>query len=246
MTGTEDTGSRASLRRGAAIDLLFWLAAIAGIVAIGFVMALAKVPVVPREIFGEPAAMIALCIATVAILRRRGQDWRDLGLRRPVSARRTVRLVALGLFSVFAANAILVLAVYRPLHLAPPHAGLIQSLIRTPQTFAAMLLLASTTVAFGEEFQFRGFLFSRLETLFGGARGATVAAWLAQALLFGLPHAYQGLAGVISTGVIGLVLGGLYLRAGRNLIACIAVHALVDTLSLTALYAATRLGIPVN
>jgi len=246
VTAIDATATPRSPRRGALADLGLWLAAIGLLAAASAAVALAHVPLVPREIFGEPIAMIALCLATAAIVRRRGGDWRDLGLRRPASRRRTAKLVFVGLIGAFALNGLLALVVYRALHLAPPHAGLILKLIGSPLTFAAMLLLSCTTVAFGEEFQFRGFLFSRLETLFGRSRAGTFAAWLGQGLLFGLPHAYQGLAGVFSTAAIGLVLGGVFLWGRRNLWACIAIHALIDTISLTALFAALRLGIPVN
>jgi membrane protease YdiL (CAAX protease family) len=51
-----------------------------------------------------------------------------------------------------------------------------------------------------------------------------------------MAHAYQGLAGVLITGVIGLVLGVVFLLGRRNLVAGIVLHGLLDTISLTLLF----------
>ena len=57
----------------------------------------------------------------------------------------------------------------------------------------------------------------------GLGRGAVVLAIVA----FGLAHAYQGIRGIVLTGVTGAVAMGLYLLTG-SLVAPIVVHATVD------------------
>lgn len=99
-----------------------------------------------------------------------------------------------------------------------------------------MLAIAWTTAAVGEELLFRGFLQGRLHALFGGGRGAGIAAVLAQAAIFGLAHAYQGPTGILVTGTVGLVFGLVFLRA-RTLWPLMVAHGLVDTVGLLALYA---------
>jgi membrane protease YdiL (CAAX protease family) len=99
-----------------------------------------------------------------------------------------------------------------------------------------LLGVAWATAAFGEEIIFRGYLFHRLEVGFGGGRRATAGALILQALIFGLGHAYQGAAGMLLTGVIGLCLAGAMLRFKRNLWVVIIAHGVVDTLGLTLLY----------
>lgn len=44
---------------------------------------------------------------------------------------------------------------------------------------------------------------------------------------FGLAHLYQGLRGVVLTGVVGAVLGSLLISSG-SIVPPIVVHALVD------------------
>jgi hypothetical protein len=59
---------------------------------------------------------------------------------------------------------------------------------------------------------------------------------LLQALVFALGHAYQGVTGVVNLFVVGLILGYVYLRGGRNLWPVIVAHGLIDTLSTTLVY----------
>lgn len=93
-----------------------------------------------------------------------------------------------------------------------------------------------TTVPFGEELLARGFLIDRLEAVLRGIPGALLLAVTASAALFGLAHRYQGPGGMLLTGSIGLVLGWLYIRQGRNLWANVIVHALVDTVAIVLVY----------
>lgn len=106
-----------------------------------------------------------------------------------------------------------------------------------PLAFVLMML----TAGFTEEFFFRGFLQTRLEALVGSR-------WLAivpTTLLFGvyhLPYAYLnpnwpsagdwGAAwqAAMTNGVLGgIFLGVLYAATRRNLIACIVLHALINS-----------------
>ena len=57
------------------------------------------------------------------------------------------------------------------------------------------------------------------------------------ALYFGYGHVYyQGLRGLIVTGLIGLMLGVLFVLYKRNLWPLIIAHAVVDSLVFTALF----------
>jgi membrane protease YdiL (CAAX protease family) len=44
---------------------------------------------------------------------------------------------------------------------------------------------------------------------------------------FGLAHAYQGLAGIVTTGVLGGVMAALYLQTG-SLLLPVLLHAVID------------------
>jgi len=82
----------------------------------------------------------------------------------------------------------------------------------------------SLTAGFCEELLFRGFLIWAFQPLVG--------LWIAAALalvLFALGHAYQGLDGIVRTGLIGLVFTAIVL-ATRSLWAAIVLHAAIDAL----------------
>lgn len=99
-----------------------------------------------------------------------------------------------------------------------------------------ILLVAVFAAGIGEELLWRGFLMDRLSRL-DGLRGNM---WLIigiQAVLFGLPHLYQGLGGVIITGVVGVGLGWLRYRCGGSLWACIIAHVAVDVIMMSLSYA---------
>ena len=113
-----------------------------------------------------------------------------------------------------------------PKPIAPPLANEITGNIKV--AFVA-LLLVWTFVAFGEEIAYRGYLLTRAADV--GMRSA-VAYWIAIALvsvLFGYGHYYKGAAGVIDSGIAGLILGTAYMVAGRNLWASILAHGFIDT-----------------
>jgi len=104
--------------------------------------------------------------------------------------------------------------------------------------FALMgwLSVAWTLAAFGEEMVFRGYLMNRISDLVGNGRTGWISALVASSLIFGVAHGYQGLAGVIGSAEIGLLLGALYLLNRRNLWMNIFCHGCVDSISLVWLY----------
>lgn len=80
----------------------------------------------------------------------------------------------------------------------------------------------SVTAGICEEVVYRGFLIAVL-----AAAMSTWAAVLLAAFIFGLNHAYQGPKGILKTGLVGLVLGGLFALTG-SLWAPMLVHVVMD------------------
>ena len=90
--------------------------------------------------------------------------------------------------------------------------------VREARVFAGL----SITAGICEEVLYRGYLLWYLQSL-GLGRGAVVVAIVA----FGITHAFQGIRGIVGTGVAGAVFMGLYLLTG-SLVAPIVLHATVD------------------
>jgi len=83
----------------------------------------------------------------------------------------------------------------------------------------------AVTAGWCEEILYRGFFLAVVVAIVPGA--SDLALVLTSAVAFGIAHAYQGVAGVITTGVLGAVLGYLYVGTG-TLLAPILVHAAID------------------
>lgn len=94
------------------------------------------------------------------------------------------------------------------------------------------LIFMWISAAFGEELLFRAFAFSQLNKIIGENKILTV---LISAILFSLPHLYQGNSGLLMTFLFGLVFGFIYLKF-KNIWINIIVHGLIDTVFLTLSY----------
>ena len=90
--------------------------------------------------------------------------------------------------------------------------------------------------ALGEELLFRGYLLNRLVDCTGNNKLGITIALIIHAVIFGMLHIYQGLAGVIATGCIALIFGSVYFIIKRKLFPIIIAHGIINSLSLIGLY----------
>lgn len=88
------------------------------------------------------------------------------------------------------------------------------------------------SAAIGEELLFRAFAFAQLKNVFGDKKVIVV---VLSALLFCLPHIYQGIAGLIMTFAFGIAFALLYIKY-QNIWINIIVHGLIDTVFLSLSY----------
>ena len=59
---------------------------------------------------------------------------------------------------------------------------------------------------------------------------------IVSSILFGLIHLRTGIGAVLSTGITGAVLAGLYLMSRRSIWAAYIAHGLVDTIGFLLIY----------
>lgn len=187
--------------------------------------------VVPNEV----PILVVLAIISMRC-RERAWHWASLGFKRPTSWRQ-ITLIAL---ATAALRLILGAFVIEPLtlHFWPP--------IKAPSEvneirghFTAVLMylpIVWVFAAFGEEIGYRGYLLNKLGDVFGGTRLADGVAVLGSAVLFGFGHYYKGPAGILDSGVAGVILAAVYLISGRNLWPCVLAHGFIDTFGLFAAY----------
>lgn len=189
---------------------------------------------------------LAITLGLLAIITaRRGESWSAFGLRRlkrwwswplvlPQGLLCMVGILAAGAGTAFAGDALGLWSI------AEGEAGVearFGDIVGNLPVYLGWLALAWTSAAFGEEIFFRGYVIDRLTRILPSAKWASILAVVISALGFGLVHMYyQGLRGLIATGLIGLALGLLYLGYKRNIWPLILAHGAVDTLSFTAFY----------
>ncbi|RFU22605.1 CPBP family intramembrane glutamic endopeptidase [Geodermatophilus marinus] len=109
-------------------------------------------------------------------------------------------------------------------HAEPPvHATL--ALLPRTRAERRLFTLVGTTAGICEEWLYRGFLLAVVAAVLGGPPAAVLV--VVGAVAFGLAHAYQGVAGVVTTGVLGGVFAWLYVDTG-SLLLPVLLHVLVD------------------
>lgn len=178
-------------------------------------------------------------VAGGLVLRRQGSGWRNVGLRRPASRPKTA-LAGIGAFIgavvVFVAVQMIAAGVLTALGWAPSEVD--QSRFNPIEgnlfLFILMIVLAWTTIAFGEELFYRAFLITRLVDHAPIGRWAAI---LISGIVFGVVHFAEGPVGILSNAAFGILFGWIFLRSGRNLWITIIGHGLINTLRFVLLYA---------
>ena len=167
----------------------------------------------------------------------RGEGWRGVGLRRPSHAARAVAVgVAAGVLLQVLSEFVTEPAIRFFTHEAADLSDF-APLVGNPRLALLYVAIVWTWAAFGEELTYRGYVLNRVADLGRRSAASWVAALLVVTALFGFGHSYQGLAGVLDTGIHGLLLGVLYLAAGRNLWPCVVAHGVCDTVGIVLIYA---------
>jgi membrane protease YdiL (CAAX protease family) len=185
--------------------------------------------VLPNEVY------LLVVIGLVSVKLREG-SWAAMGLRWPTSWRRTVLFALAGAALRIVLAAVVVdplTAHFWPPAQAPSGAEQIQGHVLVALRW---LLIVWTFAAFGEEISYRGYLITRAADIGGRTKAAYWLAVIAVAVLFGYGHYYKGPAGMVDSGMAGLILGAAYVLSGRNLWICILAHGFIDTFGVIALF----------
>lgn len=169
-------------------------------------------------------------------LRLRGQRWSSVGLCRPESWLKTVSVgLAAGIFlqllSEFITEPAIAYLTGQPVDLSDfrPLVGNTKLLLIY---FAAIWTLA----AFGEEMVYRGYIMNRVADF--GDR--TTLAWGVSAIVvsifFGIGHYYQGISGMIGSGISSLIFAGVYFLLNRNIWVAVLAHGFSNSIGLFIIY----------
>ena len=172
------------------------------------------------------------------ILRRQGSSWREIGLAKTTTWWKTA-FYGVGAFVaavlVFLAAQTIAVSLLTALGQVPT--GIDESRFNEIEGnlpfFILLVILAWTTIAFGEEMYYRAFLISRMGDFTAVGQGLAI---LIAGIIFGAVHFAEGPIGILSNGAFGILFGWIYVRSGRNLWITIIGHGLINTLRFSLLY----------
>lgn len=100
------------------------------------------------------------------------------------------------------------------------------------KVFLQWMLMVWILVAVIEEGIYRGYLMTEMKNLLGLGFIALIVILLYSSVVFGLSHGYQGLSGMLSTGIVGVILGGIFILSEFNLWLVIFTHGFIDTIGI--------------
>ena len=183
-----------------------------------------------------PNEVPILFVLALLSYQLRDGSWKAIGLSWPASWRRTILIALAAAASRLMLGALVldpITAHFWPPAVAPEGMG---EMAHNLPVALKWLGLVWTFAACGEEISYRGYLLNRAADAGNRSRYAYGMAVLFSSILFGYGHFYKGPAGILDSGMAGLVLGITYLLSGRNLWACILAHGFIDTVGVIAVF----------
>lgn len=177
--------------------------------------------------------LTTLGVATLLLYFRK-QSWKDLGLIKPNHMLKSLGVAAIILVGTVVSIMIFEAFVRDLFFTDSANVAASSSFSELDRSLPHLLsiLLFVWMESFLEELQDRGFSLNRFESLFSKIPLSIVLAVLMQAAIFGFRHSYDFSPRAVTTGLIGLVFGTVYVLTGRNLWPLIIAHILLNTLSM--------------
>ena len=177
----------------------------------------------------------AIAIAVAVIARKHG-SFRDMGFRQPKSWPKLIGTTLLYGFVIQVTFTVVIEPGLSRLTGDPVDISVFDDVRGDFVSYLILLAIGWVVGGFLEEFTFRGFVVGRVRWILGSSVAATWVGVLAAAVPFGIAHLYQGVTGMIATGMIGFVLGAVYVYHRFNLWYAIFTHGFINTVGITAMY----------
>lgn len=222
-------------RIGALVDILLYFAVAGALFGIEALLRAAGWFPYPG-LFDGGFSLLGSFFFVAWLMRWRGQRWPALGLKRPARWWHVPAWALLVAALIVASQLTIVPLLAKAFDLPPPDVSRYDPVVGNFPLFLVSAIGAMVTGGFIEEVIYRGLMVDRLARLFGGTKGAVVLAALLCGAPFGLVHFKWGIGGMVSTTVMGAMLGLMYLATRRNLWPLIAAHASLDLLLMWQVY----------
>ncbi|HNX43307.1 MAG TPA: type II CAAX endopeptidase family protein [Bacteroidales bacterium] len=102
--------------------------------------------------------------------------------------------------------------------------------------FLVFILFMWVVAGIGEEFLYRGFFMKQFARILGDTNKGWLFSAIAMSILFGMAHLYQGMSGMISTGLVSLCLSLIFYKNRNNLILNMFVHGFYDMIGISLIF----------
>lgn len=180
----------------------------------------------------------AMILVGAKLLQNQGNNWREIGLRKPASWLRTVLLgivASLGAVILFVAVQGIAAGLMFALGMSPSELdqSRFNPIMGNVSLFGLMVVFAWTTIAFGEELFYRAFLITRMVDVSNMRPGTAI---LIAGIIFGAVHFAEGPVGILANASFGVFFGWVFVRSSRNLWITIIGHGLINTLRFAVLF----------
>ena len=186
-----------------------------------------------RMYLGTEPYLLVLALSSLAV---RGVRWGDLGFR--FGPRWPVLLLA-GVIAGVSIETVQLLAAHSgllDLTLISPALSDFRGLVGNPKLLLIWIAGAWLMGGIGLELVWRGYLMNRVADLVGRSAADWAGTLILVSAAFGLAHADLGASAIVENSIDGMLLGLLYLASGRNLIAPIVAHGVMDTINYLVIY----------
>jgi membrane protease YdiL (CAAX protease family) len=202
-----------------------------------FLLAFLVVLLVVPSLRRMPGLGVIPAILIIAfVVWQRGDHWAAIGLIRPESWSRTIGL-SLIFGTLIALAAVMIIEPLTERWTGTRHdlsaLGALRGKLRNTLTWIAAAWLTAATL---EEMIFRGFMMRELASLMGVGPTVNVLNVLTTSIVFGCAHWYQGKPGALSTGIVSLMLGAIFIWNDFRLWLLIFTHGMIDTIGLLLIF----------
>ena len=100
----------------------------------------------------------------------------------------------------------------------------------------AMLGIGWVIGGFFEELFFRGYMYNRIQSVIHNPIIFKCTAIVITSIVFAFAHTYQGIGGIVDTGLFAVVMGLLYFALGKNVWYLMIIHGMYDTVGIIRLF----------
>jgi len=196
---------------------------IVSLISVCFLLFIAKLP-------GTPLFYITILITLWAIR----WDWKYFGINRPNWSKTIIKAF---LFSIclFLLSDFLITPVLE-IYFGKIDLSEVSQIEGNLENYVLYLILGWIIGGFCEEFIYRGYVLKRLAIIFGNNNKTWFLSAIIASIGFGFAHYYQGTSGIITTGIIGFMLGLIFIYNKNNLMLLILIHGIYDMIAITLIY----------